>query len=191
MTGLLPLVNVGESNSNACHTSVLIPIGICFRWSRFLYRNWAVCLYFICPWPELALHSIHPEYKKRKGDQEDSDATLTMFNWRMRDYEGSLYDKINTFPNLIRQLCLSTTRKIGIYPAEKMLSPILSPVSVRCHPASCILEISSPSWWMDGLITPSSSSIGQFKTATQEVSPLLSLFRVKLKYHGNQILLLS
>lgn len=37
-----------------------------------------------------------------------------MLNWRMWDYEGSLYSKINTFPSLIRQLCLSTTRKIGI-----------------------------------------------------------------------------
>lgn len=46
--------------------------------------------------------------------KSDTDATLNMFNWRMWDYEGSLYDKINTVPNLIRQLCLSTTRKIGI-----------------------------------------------------------------------------
>lgn len=108
----------------------------------------------------------------RPFPRRDSDATLNMFNWWVRDYEGSLYAKINTFPNLIRQLCLCTTRKIGI--SSDLISMYYANVSVHCHPLQHLSRFLYPSagwrfWW----ITPSLSMYvlgGQLKKppSTQE-----------------------
>lgn len=91
-------------NTNACHGYNSIQ-------SRLAYASWPFVLLKTAPELGCLLLSWSLLFIQPKSD---TDATLNMFNWRMWDYEGSLYDKINTFPNLIRRLCLSTTRKIGI-----------------------------------------------------------------------------
>lgn len=91
-------------NTNACHGYNSIQ-------SKLAYASWPLVLLKTAPGLGCLLLSWSIRFIPPKSD---NDATLNMFNWRMWDYEGSLYDKINTVPNLIRRLCLCTTRKIGI-----------------------------------------------------------------------------
>lgn len=86
----------------------------------------------------------------------------------MRDYEGSLYDKINTFPNLIRQLCLSTTRKIGISSRSYLLHiplPVIRHTEHLLEPLFIHLDV-------DGSQSP--LPCGQFSRNRHSRGPLSS-----------------